>query len=430
METKEKDMYNLKTYKNGLRLFVNEDNSTETVSVIFCVLAGGKDEDETNRGVAHLAEHMFFKGTTNRTGKEIIFEFDKLGIQYNAFTSQDLTCFYADAMQDKTERIFDIYSDCLFNTNYPNEELKTEKQAVCSEQEMYIDDSKSYVETKAMELALNGTPYQYVLGGTVEQVNKLTAQDLTKFRDKYYTPNRLIISVCGKIKQADIEKWVEKYILPKCSNEENQPLVYYELDKKIDLKKKYSFVSRDTDQYYCCVGFKPLSKCNPDYLKYRAAVVALGGNMSSRLFQKLRYEKGLAYVVGAFLFDLVLGFNGIVFYTNINKAKQTVELLAKVMQELRQTGFTQEELEIAKNSIKSSYALSLITPYAKTHFGARSLMYHNKIFDLQETLDKVDKITLDDLNEVIRQNFKIEDMTVSVVSNKENFDAYKILSRK
>ena len=295
---------------------------------------------------------------------------------------------------------------------------------------MYIDDSKSYVETKAMELALNGTPYQYVLGGTVEQVNKLTAQDLTKFRDKYYTPNRLIISVCGKIKHADIEKWVEKYILPKCSNEENQPLVYYELDKKIDLKKKYSFVSRDTDQYYCCVGFKPLSKCNPDYLKYRAAVVALGGNMSSRLFQKLRYEKGLAYVVGAFLFDLVLGFNGIVFYTNINKAKQTVELLAKVMQELRQTGFTQEELEIAKNSIKSSYALSLITPYAKTHFGARSLMYHNKIFDLQETLDKVDKITLDDLNEVIRQNFKIEDMTVSVVSNKENFDAYKILSRK
>jgi predicted Zn-dependent peptidase len=423
-------MYNLKTYKNGLRVLVNEDNTNEAVAVIFQILAGGKDEDDSCRGVAHLAEHMFFKGTTTRTGKEIVFTFDREGIDYNAYTSQDLTTYFAEAMPNKLEKIFDMFSDCLFNANYPREELETEKQAVCSELEMGIDDSKQFVEYMSAEIALAGTPYQYVLGGTVSSVNKLSASDLKRFKDKFYTPNRLIISVCGKIKQSDVEALVEKYILSKCSTQECAPVVYNEFENDIKLSKRSVFTARDTDQYYCCVAFKPFSECNKDKLKFRAALSALGGTMSSRLFQKMRFERGLAYVVYSFYTQKVLSLNGMVFYTNVTKAKEAVQVLATTLAELRATGFTQEELEIAKNSLKTGYALACITPYAKANFGAKSLVYEHEIFDLSKMLADIEKITLQDINEFFSQYFRVEDMTVSVVSNKESFSAFDILSKE
>ena len=420
-------MYKLKTFDNGLRVLVDEDTNVETVSVNFLLLAGGKDEDDSNRGIAHLAEHMFFKGTKKRTGRDIVFEFDKSGIRNNAYTSQDNTCFYADALKDDCEKVFDIISDCFFNSIYPEDALKTEKQAVCSELEMYIDDSKDYSVAKASEMALAGTPYSYVLGGTVDSVNKITQADLVKFRDRFYTQDRLIISVSGNVTQDYVLSLVDKYVLPNCDKENKTPASYSVPNFSVKTNKHSNFVCRDTDQYYCCIGFKPFSECDREKLKFRAMLLSLGGPMSSRLFQKVRDERGLVYVVHAFYERELFSLNGIIFYTNTTKSKETVSVVAKTLKDIHEKGFTEEELQIAKNTLKTNYALSNLTPHEKAHRGALTLAYENKIFDLKDDLAEVDKITLEDINAMFRKYYKSEDMVVSVISNKEMFNAYEVL---
>ena len=218
-------MYTFKTYKNGLRLVHNYDNTNSAVSVRFCTLVGGKDEDESNRGIAHLAEHMFFKGTEKRSFLDIIKEFDRLGVSNNAFTSQDMTVFYATGLADMTESIFDILSDCFFHSQYPQNELENEKQVVCSELKMYLDDNRDLMYTNGTGLAMQGTPYEYPLGGTVESVSKLTQEDLKKFHDKFYQPNRLVISVSGNIELDKIEELVEKYVLKECTTDNLTPIL-------------------------------------------------------------------------------------------------------------------------------------------------------------------------------------------------------------
>ncbi len=421
-------MHKLTTFENGLRVLVDEDKNVETVSVNFLLLAGGKDEDDSNRGIAHLAEHMFFKGSKKRSGKDIVLEFDKSGIRNNAFTSQDSTCFFADAQKDDCEKVFDILSDCFFNPTYPEKELQTEKQAVCSEQEMYIDDDKDYVTTVASELALAGTPYSYVLGGKVEEVKRITQADLIKFHNRFYTPDRLIISVSGNVTEEKVLALVNKYVMSQCSREKKTPVSYSVPNYKLNKTKKQSFVSRETDQYYCCIGFKPFSECDADQLKFRAMITCLGGPMSSRLFQNVRYERGLVYVIHSFYYHENFSLNGIIFYTNTEKSRETVEVVASTLESIRQKGFTDEEVKIAKNVLRTSYALGTQTPHDKAMKAAFRLVYADKIFDLKEVLSDIDKITKDDVNEMFNKYYKTEDMIVSIVSNKEMFDAYDILT--
>ena len=421
-------MYKLKTFDNGLRVLVDEDKNVQTVSVSFLLLAGGKDEDESNRGIAHLAEHMFFKGTKKRTGRDIVFEFDRSGIRNNAYTSQDNTCFYADALNSDCEKVFDILSDCFFHSTYPEDALKTEKQAVMSELEMYIDDSKDYSVAKASELSLVGTPYMFTLGGTVDSVSKITQADLISFRDKFYTSDRLIISVSGNVTQKEVLALVDKYVLPNCKNEKKKPASYCVPNYEINLAKRSSFVPRETDQYYCCIGFKPFSECDKDKLKFRAMLLCLGGPMSSRLFQKVRDERGLVYVVHSFYERENFSLNGVIFYTNTTKSKETIEVVAKTLHELRTSGFTEEELQIAKNTLKTNYALSTLTPHDKASRGALTLAYENKIFNLGEALAEVDKISLADINKMFNDYYQKDNMVVSVVSDKERFSALDLLN--
>ncbi|MBQ7977648.1 MAG: insulinase family protein [Clostridia bacterium] len=422
-------MYNLKTYKNGLRLIHNYDTSSKAVSVNFFVMAGGKDEDDTNRGIAHLAEHMFFKGTEKRTSKDIIFEMDRLGLQNNAYTSQDLTCFYAEGLNDNVDAIFDILADCFFNSNYPLEELANEKKIVCSELEMYLDDNRDLIVQKGAVLGMQGTPYAYVLGGTVESVSKIEQADLLKYKKAFYTPNRLIISVSGDVSQDKIEALVEKYVLPLCGDIEQEPL-YFELPtQEIARDERYLFTSKDTDQYYCFISFKSFYKSNKDeYAKYVTMLQALGGTLSSRLYQKVREEKGLVYIIQSVYSQYNMGNNGILFICNTNNAEETFKAIREVIDDLRNKGFTQDELTISQNLLKTNYALSAITPSSKAQKAAHAIMYNREIYDIEKSLERVSKVTVDDMNSMFKKYFDNKDLAVAVVAKEDNIKPLKILT--
>lgn len=421
-------MYNLKTYKNGLRLIHNYDN-TKAVSVNFFVMAGGKDEDESNRGIAHLAEHMFFKGTKKRTGKEIVFALDRLGLQNNAYTSQDVTCFYAEGLNDNVEAIFDILSDCFFNATYPKEELIKEKQVVCSELEMYLDDNKDLIMTKSDEIAMQGTPYAFVLGGTVESVSKIEQQDLLDYKAKFYTPNRLILSVSGDISQNEVERLVEKYVLPLCPDIDAEPLYFEPVSQEVKRDSRYLFTKKDTDQFYCFISFKSFCKSVAgEQAKFDAMMQALGGSLSSRLYQKVREEKGLVYVIATTYNSFNLSNNGILFICNNNKAVEALKAIREVLDELRENGFNEDDLIISKNIAKTNQALALIKPSSKARYAAYSLMYKKEIVSLDSALQEISSLTLNDLNTMFNKYYDNSDIAVAVISNEDKIDALQILT--
>lgn len=423
-------MYEVQTYKNGLRLVYDFDDSTKAVSVVFGCAVGGADEDGTNRGIAHLAEHMFFKGTNKRTAKEITLIFDKLGIANNASTGNDVTMYYATGMNEHLETIFDVYSDCFFNSTYESEGLELEKKAVCSELEMYLDDYKDLVRMKGAEVALQGTPYQYTLGGTVESVTKLKQADLVAFRDKFYTTNRLIISVSGNVSKEKVEALIEKYILCHC-DEELTPVTYNVAPLTINLQKRFNFEKRDIDQCYCLICFKSIHYNDPKMLKYRAMNVVWGDIMSSRLFRKVREEKGLVYVVSAY--DEVFkdaGVNGIIFYANKNNTEEVLKTIRQTILETKQDGFTDEELETAKNVLKTSYTLGGIMPSARAKRGFNSVLYKEKPFNIEEKFNEIDALTTQDLNDAFNEFVDFDDLSVAVVGKEFDEKVLDILLGK
>ncbi len=421
-------MYTLKIYENGLRVLYNFDASNQALSVNFITLVGGKDEDDSNRGIAHLLEHMFFKGTKKRTSKEINAEFDKLGIFVNAFTSKDKTVFYNLGLASHCEKMFDILSDCFFHSQFPQDELMLERKVVCSELEMYLDDNKDLVSTKSEELALQGTEYEYTLGGTVESVSKIEREDLIKFRDKFYTPERLIISISGNVDFETIEAMINKYVLPNCKKEPATPINYVIDSFEIDNKKRYELTKKDTDQYYCIMSYKGIGMNSEDMVAYRCMICALGGSMSSRLFRRVREEKGLVYTITAFCSGLAKGQNGIQFYCNIDKAEETFKAIREVLDELRKDGFNEEDTKIAKNIRKTDLVLGTLHPSKKALSGGNALIYNDKILNIDEELADIDKVTIQDLNNAFNKYYDNKYLTIAVVARDNDIDPIKLLS--
>lgn len=418
-----------KTYDCGLRL-VHEKNETisATVVKIYC-LVGGRQEDDSNRGIAHLLEHMFFKGTKKRTAQQINNTFDNLGVMINAFTDYDRTCFYAQGLTQHLDTIFDVMSDCLYNSTYPTEELDKEKTVVCSELEMYENDFDSVAGTNSIIVGLQGTGYDYVLGGTVESVSKLQQKDLMAFRDKWYQPNRIVVSVCGNVDFTTVDALVEKYlILPQFV--ENLPISFKRevLPNKIAFRQK--FESKNTDQVYGYINFRGLNKSSSDKTAFNLARLCLGSTSTSRLFVKLREEYGLVYVIGTSpcLFG-DCGINCVNFISSERNAKKVVELIKQTMDEIKQNGFTQAELTTFKNIAKSSLVLGQQTISAQASRIGENLIYTDEVTSINDEIKQIDSVTLKEMNDAFIKYFDYNYLTCSIVAKNEIVNVPEIFEK-
>ncbi len=421
-------MTDVKQYKNGLRVIVDEQKSNRGVSIKFYALVGGKDEDDTNRGIAHLAEHMFFKGTPKRDSRTINLEFDKRGIFSNAFTADDMTCFFADGMDEHAEIIFDVLSDCFFNSLYPAEELAKESQVVCSELEMYENEAQDKANSIGQILALQGTEYAYALGGTVESVSKITTQDLIKFRDKFYTPNRLLISVSGNISKDKVFGLVDKYVLSNCAMTPAEPISYKKELLDIKIKNREAFSAKDTDQVYGIINFKGINDCAPEVPALNIARLALASTFTSRLFLRLREENGLVYVIQSGLTRYgECGWNDLFFICNQKNVEKTLTIIRDEIKNIRANGFTQEELETFINISRTSLILNAQSNNAIATNNANAMIYREQKFDISERIKAFEDLTLEKVNAVFNKYFDFDYLTFAYVAKEKNDNYYKLL---
>jgi predicted Zn-dependent peptidase len=241
-------MINKYTCQNGVRIVLENIPTVRSVAIGVWIGTGSRDENPENNGISHFLEHMFFKGTTTRSAKEIAESFDSIGGQVNAFTSKEYTCYYAKVLDTHSQFALDVLADMFFNSTFVEEELNKERNVVLEEIKMYDDTPDDIVHDLLSRAVFGEHPLGYPILGTEETLNTFTGQTLNEYIHERYTPENVVISVAGNITEAfikEVEKYFGSYKGGNNQAVENIPTFH---SNRISRKK-------DTEQAHLCIGF-------------------------------------------------------------------------------------------------------------------------------------------------------------------------------
>ena len=409
-------MVKYKQFNNGLRLVVNKMEGMLSVSIGVLVKTGSMNENELDNGISHFIEHVMFKGTEKRSAFEISDHIDRIGAQINAFTSKELTCYYTKSTSEHTEDALEILSDIFFNSKFDKQELEKEKGVVIEEIKM----SEDTPEEVCLDLLAQGYYGNKGLGqtilGSVKNIKSFTRDDVIKYMDKYYTADNVVISVAGNI---DIEKatsLVEKYFADKFTRLKSTVQLKTELPKPKHLLK-----SKRIEQTHIGFAMEGLSVNDKNNDALAIANIILGGGMSSRLFQKIREELGLAYSV----YSYASGYkdNGILeIYAGVNTALRdlAVEAILGQIDLLKKQKITEQEFSRGKAQIQSAFIMGQESTASQMLLYAKHLILLDKEFDLKERIKRLERVSIKDVSTIIDQYFCTKTMATATVGTKRS----------
>lgn len=285
---------------NGMTLVFDKMSEIDSVIVQVAVPVGSQNELREEGGISHFLEHMAFKGTEKRTYKQLAEEVDNVGGITNAFTSKEYTQYYIKTLKKDVEMTFDILSDMLFNSSYPQEEIEKERGVILQEKAMYEDDPASVNEDLFYLKAYGDTAFGRTIIGTSENIKRFTRDDFVNYRLKNYKTNEMIIGVCGNVEEEKVKELAEKYFgNHKIKNIDYTPeKVVYQGGKEVKFKGDLEQIKFTLGYNGIVNSFKNITDANlKKWYAMKIGAKILGSGMSSRLFQEIREKRGLVYYV-------------------------------------------------------------------------------------------------------------------------------------
>ncbi len=404
-------MTHTKKYPSGLRLVVKQIDGLLSVSMGVVVGTGSCYETQDENGISHFIEHMMFKGTEKRNAFEISDAMDRIGAQVNAFTSKDITCYYAKSTSDHAGEAFDILSDFVLNSVFPEEEMDREKGVVCEEISMSEDTPDDLCLDVLAEAYFGQEGYGKPILGPAKNVRGFTREDLFSYIEERYNPENIVISFAGNIDIHQAEEMVEKHF-----ERMLEKRAFKKRDKIIELKCGSLFRNKDIEQVHIAYAWPSLPR--DDKLMDAAIVMntVLGGGMSSRLFQKVREQMGLAYSVYSYISSFTEGGLLIVYAavnpSNVSKAQdaimQTIDGFCKEK-------ITKEEFLRGKEQLKASIILSQENTASQMIAYGKNMLYKNELLDLEARVKDIDAMTMEDCERALSMNFDVSKMAAAAV---------------
>jgi predicted Zn-dependent peptidase len=370
-------------------------------SVALGVWVGTGSERETteNNGISHFMEHMLFKGTKTRTAREIAEAFDEVGGQVNAFTSKELTCYYAKVLDQHFSRALELLADMFFHSTFDEQELEKEKKVVLEEIAMVEDTPDDFIHDILSEISFADQAIGYPVIGTQNNVASFTRQQLLDYRQSHYYPENVVIAIAGNL-PTDVIMQVESYFAAHRGD-------HLPLDHTVPVFTP-SQVARQklTEQSYICLGFQGLSVKDEQLYSLILLNNMLGGNMSSRLFQEVREERGLAYSVYSYhsahrhtgLFAIYAG-------TGRGQEQEVCDVIRDVLLGIVADGVTAKELKKAQEQLKGSMMLGLEGTNNRMSRLGRNELLLQKHLTLDEVIAQIDQVTVEQVNRMAKQIF-------------------------
>lgn len=422
-------MNKLIEFDSGLRLVVDRLPHTRSLSIGVFVGVGSLYETKENNGISHFIEHMFFKGTKKRTAFDIVSELENIGVNINAYTSKNTTAFHTSGLSDFAEVCTEMLSDMYFNSKFDSENLAKEKAVVLEEIKMSEDD----YEDRCMENLVKShygasRSIAYPILGSAENVMNFDKQAINEFMNKYYTPQNTVISMAGDITYEKAVEIVEKYF------EKNMVKTDYQKRKFHITKPKSKYaclVRNDCQQSHVAISFPAYGLKSRNSTLNGVFCSMLAGGMSSRLFQKIRDELGLVYTIYAAPISYVDdGYWYIYFATDPKQVPLAMKEIRKILDEVKENGFTKDELDRTLIQSKTSYILSKEQSMSVMRVNARSMLLLNKRYNLNKQLKELEKIDNDRVREIIDFSLNYETVSVSYVGKKPDYNAYDLFMNK
>jgi predicted Zn-dependent peptidase len=415
--------YTKKKLKNGMRIITIPMKENPTTTVLVLVETGSEYENKDNNGISHFLEHMCFKGTAKRPSAfDITKELDSIGAQYNAFTSQECTGYYAKSDYKNLDTILDVVSDMYLNPIFPEKEIEKEKGVIVEEINMYQDLPQSIVAEEFTKLLYGNHPAGWSVAGTKENVQKMQRTDFIDYRNKHYVASATTVVVSGKINEKDIFKKVLKVFkdVGVWKKEGKEKVVENQKTPQVSLYYK------DTDQTHMVIGVRSFNTYNKYNPIIRVMNSVLSGGMSARLFQKMRDEIGICYYVRSHN-DSSIDHGEFVIGAGVDskRVKEAVSTLLEEMNKLKTILVRPEELNKAKQYLIGTLNLGLESSDSLAEFFGEQEVLRKEIKKPEDIIKEIKAVTAEEIKFVAERIFKDEGLNLAIVGKFKDDKEFK-----
>ena len=401
------------TLDNGLRMLTADMPSVQSVTCMIMLAAGSRYETPDTNGIAHFAEHMFFKGTQRRpTAREIGMEVDGLGGEFNAFTSKEYTGYYVKCAAEYRDRALDVLVDMLRNSKFESDEIEREKGVIVEEMNMYYDTPRDFIGGVYDQLLYGDQPLGWDIIGKKETVRAADRDTFLGYVDRWYKPERMVVGLGGKLDGDPIET-VQRLLGDLEAAETGAPAA---VEVEADAVPHVTIHRKESDQAHLCLGVRSYPIDHPDRYALQLLSTVLGTGMSSRLFTEVRERRGLAYYV--FAHNQSYTDAGSLYSqagVDINRADEAVETIAREFRKIADEAVPADELEKARALAKGRFVLRLENPQGMTMFGLSREVLEGKAVEPEEITAGLDAVTAEDVQRVAQDVIASAGMNLALI---------------
>lgn len=386
----------------------------QSAAVGIWVRAGSADETKGVYGISHFIEHMLFKGTENRTAKRIAEDVDRIGGNINAFTGKEATCYYIKTLSSNLEAACEVLIDMFLHSKFDPEEMKKEKSVICEEMKMIEDTPDEFAQDLLAENVFRGTRLESPIIGTKESLMGIGRDDILNYLGGEYTRDNIVVSLAGSFDSQKMCEFFEGRLAKLSVRKDEKDF------EELSFQPSRIVRQKDVEQAHICLGRRGISMDHQLYYGLAVLNNIMGGSMSSRLFQNIREEKGLAYSVYSASSSYVdHGMYSIYAGVAQNKMKDAILGIAEELHALAAEGVTTEEISMAKEQIKSNYIFGQENVNGRMFSNGKNTLLLGRVKSPEEVIANVDKVTMDDIGKASQLITDIESYCGVVVSRSE-----------
>lgn len=418
-------MFNKTVLPNGLTIASETIPFVRSVSFGIWVKNGSRHENTGNNGISHFIEHMLFKGTENRTAKDIADSMDQVGGQLNAFTSKEYTCYYTRTLDSHFDIALDVLSDMFFHSKFDESDIQKERNVILEEISMYEDTPEDLVHDLLQLNIWKNDPLGFSILGTADSISSLDRKAFVDYFQAHYRPDQTVIAIAGNFEEEVAIKKIEACFGHFKRQTDDEEKAYDTAYHPCVLTKE-----KDIEQVHLCMSFPSISIGSTLAYPLAALNTFFGGGMSSRLFQTIREEHGYAYSVYSYntsytdtgLFTIYAGLNP-------TQSEPVIRLVIDEINRLFFKRITLDQLEKTKEQLKSNYVLSLESSTNRMNSIGRSQLMLNRFYTPDELIEKIEEVTLDHVYQLTEQIFDMNKLSLCAVGCVADIDYEEILHK-
>jgi predicted Zn-dependent peptidase len=418
------NVFDRQTLDNGLRILTADMPQVQSVTCMIMLAAGSRYETPETNGIAHFAEHMFFKGTEQRpTAREIGMEVDGFGGEFNAFTSKEYTGYYIRCAADYRDRALDVLVDMLRHSKFDPEEIDREKGVIVEEMNMYFDTPRDFIGGVYDRLLYGDQPLGWDVIGRKETVRGATRDTFLDYIGRWYKPERMVVGIAGRLdgrQQETIERLLGNMEAEATGSA--APIVQNGNGTRVTIHHK------DSDQAHLILGVRSYPVVHPDRWALQLLATVLGTGMSSRLFTEVRERRGLAYYVYAHNQSYTDA--GSLFSqagVDISRSQEAVETIVREFRRIAEEPVPAEELEKARALAKGRFVLRLENPQGMIVFGLGREVLNDPVQEPEDVLAGLDAVTAEDVQRVAQDVIASNGLNLALIGPFEDQTAFEAL---